>query len=154
MCVSLWYWCIFSMILFSFNYSRAHVGEYLCIASNGVPPSISKRIVLRVQCKLKNKKILKKTVCHSTVGYHKPWICIKVLGGTNSICLVIKKSQKNLSNKAEITCNAMAASWGSELISINQCKNFCPGIESRHWLNWKNKGPYIYVYYICQVVPE
>ena len=30
--------------------SRAHVGEYLCIASNGVPPSISKRIVLRVQC--------------------------------------------------------------------------------------------------------
>jgi len=29
--------------------SRAHVGEYLCIASNGVPPSISKRIVLRVQ---------------------------------------------------------------------------------------------------------
>ena len=31
--------------------SRAHVGEYLCIASNGVPPSISKRIVLRVQCK-------------------------------------------------------------------------------------------------------
>ena len=31
--------------------SRAQVGEYLCIASNGVPPSISKRIVLRVQCK-------------------------------------------------------------------------------------------------------
>ena len=30
--------------------SRAHVGEYLCIASNGIPPSISKRIVLRVQC--------------------------------------------------------------------------------------------------------
>merc|ERR1712004_938816 len=29
--------------------SRAHVGEYLCIASNGIPPSISKRIVLRVQ---------------------------------------------------------------------------------------------------------
>lgn len=32
--------------------TRAHAGEYLCIASNGVPPSISKRIVLRVQCKL------------------------------------------------------------------------------------------------------
>ena len=31
--------------------SRAQVGEYLCIASNGVPPSIGKRIVLRVQCK-------------------------------------------------------------------------------------------------------
>jgi len=33
--------------------SRLHMGAYLCIASNGVPPSISKRVVLRVQCKLK-----------------------------------------------------------------------------------------------------
>ena len=32
--------------------SRAQIGEYLCIASNGIPPSMSKRIVLRVQCKL------------------------------------------------------------------------------------------------------
>jgi len=31
--------------------SRLHMGAYLCIASNGVPPSISKRVVLRVQCK-------------------------------------------------------------------------------------------------------
>ncbi|XP_054267287.1 lachesin-like [Macrosteles quadrilineatus] len=29
--------------------SRLHMGVYLCIASNGVPPSISKRVVLRVQ---------------------------------------------------------------------------------------------------------
>ncbi|KAJ9591909.1 hypothetical protein L9F63_001511, partial [Diploptera punctata] len=29
--------------------SRLHMGAYLCIASNGVPPSISKRVVLRVQ---------------------------------------------------------------------------------------------------------
>lgn len=27
------------------------MGAYLCIAANGVPPSISKRIELRVQCK-------------------------------------------------------------------------------------------------------
>lgn len=27
------------------------MGAYLCIASNGVPPSISKRVELRVQCK-------------------------------------------------------------------------------------------------------
>ena len=32
--------------------SRRHIGAYFCIASNGVPPSISKRIELRVQCKL------------------------------------------------------------------------------------------------------
>lgn len=31
--------------------SRLHMGAYLCIASNGVPPSVSKRIVLMVQCK-------------------------------------------------------------------------------------------------------
>uniref|UniRef100_A0A2A4K2A6 Ig-like domain-containing protein n=1 Tax=Heliothis virescens TaxID=7102 RepID=A0A2A4K2A6_HELVI len=29
--------------------SRLHMGAYLCIASNGVPPSISKRVVLMVQ---------------------------------------------------------------------------------------------------------
>ncbi|CAH2255779.1 jg7125 [Pararge aegeria aegeria] len=29
--------------------SRLHMGAYLCIASNGVPPSISKRIMLMVQ---------------------------------------------------------------------------------------------------------
>ncbi|XP_039292144.1 lachesin isoform X3 [Nilaparvata lugens] len=29
--------------------SRLHMGAYLCIASNGVPPSISKRVELRVQ---------------------------------------------------------------------------------------------------------
>lgn len=32
--------------------SRLHMGAYLCIASNGVPPSVSKRVSLRVQCKL------------------------------------------------------------------------------------------------------
>ena len=40
-----------------------HSGSYLCIASNGVPPSISKRVDLRVQCKenrleIKNYKML------------------------------------------------------------------------------------------------
>uniref|UniRef100_A0A2S2QH63 Lachesin n=1 Tax=Sipha flava TaxID=143950 RepID=A0A2S2QH63_9HEMI len=29
--------------------SRLHMGAYLCIASNGVPPSISKRVTLKVQ---------------------------------------------------------------------------------------------------------
>ena len=30
--------------------SRTHMGSYLCIASNGVPPSVSKRITLKVEC--------------------------------------------------------------------------------------------------------
>ncbi|CAH2014068.1 unnamed protein product [Acanthoscelides obtectus] len=33
------------------NVKRDHMGPYLCIASNGVPPSVSKRIKLVVQCK-------------------------------------------------------------------------------------------------------
>jgi hypothetical protein len=32
--------------------SRLHMAAYLCVASNGVPPSISKRVQLKVQCKL------------------------------------------------------------------------------------------------------
>lgn len=31
--------------------TRNEMGSYLCISSNGVPPSISKRISLTVQCK-------------------------------------------------------------------------------------------------------
>lgn len=30
--------------------NRLHMGAYLCIASNGVPPSVSKRIMLIVHC--------------------------------------------------------------------------------------------------------
>lgn len=32
------------------------MGAYLCIASNGIPPSVSKRVVLIVNCKSKKKK--------------------------------------------------------------------------------------------------
>jgi len=32
------------------NVRRHHMGAYLCIASNGVPPSVSKRITLVVHC--------------------------------------------------------------------------------------------------------
>lgn len=31
--------------------SRSDMGAYLCIASNGVPPSVSKRIQIKVHCK-------------------------------------------------------------------------------------------------------
>lgn len=31
--------------------SRHQMGPYLCIASNGIPPSVSKRIMLIVHCK-------------------------------------------------------------------------------------------------------
>lgn len=30
--------------------SRNEMGAYLCIATNGVPPSVSKRIILDVEC--------------------------------------------------------------------------------------------------------
>ena len=31
--------------------SRLHMGDYLCVASNGIPPSTSKKYRIRVQCK-------------------------------------------------------------------------------------------------------
>lgn len=31
--------------------SRSDMGAYLCIASNGIPPSVSKRITIKVHCK-------------------------------------------------------------------------------------------------------
>ena len=37
-------------VLDLFRISRTQMGAYLCIAQNGVPPSISKRIILNVEC--------------------------------------------------------------------------------------------------------
>lgn len=34
--------------------SRSDMGAYLCIASNGIPPSVSKRITIKVHCEYKN----------------------------------------------------------------------------------------------------
>lgn len=39
--------------------TRSEMGAYLCIAANGVPPSVSKRLMLHVHCKLIAKKIRK-----------------------------------------------------------------------------------------------
>lgn len=36
--------------------TRSEMGAYLCIAANGVPPSVSKRMMLHVHCKYINKK--------------------------------------------------------------------------------------------------
>lgn len=34
--------------------TRSEMGAYMCIASNGVPPSVSKRMKLQVHCKFKH----------------------------------------------------------------------------------------------------
>lgn len=39
-------------ILHIVKISRLHMGAYLCVASNEVPPSVSARVDVRVQCKL------------------------------------------------------------------------------------------------------
>jgi len=36
--------------------NRLQMGAYLCIASNGVPPTVSKRILLLVHCKYFTQK--------------------------------------------------------------------------------------------------
>lgn len=34
--------------------NRLHMGAYLCIASNGVPPTVSKRVMLIVHCNIQH----------------------------------------------------------------------------------------------------
>jgi hypothetical protein len=38
-------------LLSFFNVDRRHLGAYLCIAKNDVPPAVSKRVFLNVNCK-------------------------------------------------------------------------------------------------------
>lgn len=49
--------------------NRRHTGAYLCIASNGIPPSVSKRIMVIVNCKLfhyqKQNMYVQPIVCSS-----------------------------------------------------------------------------------------
>lgn len=37
--------------------TRSEMGAYMCIASNGVPPSVSKRMKLQVHCEYKYNKL-------------------------------------------------------------------------------------------------
>lgn len=38
--------------------TRSEMGAYLCIASNGVPPPVSKRMMVHVHCKYTMKSLL------------------------------------------------------------------------------------------------
>jgi hypothetical protein len=38
--------------------SRTEMGAYLCIATNGVPPSVSKRIIVDVECEYRTEGLL------------------------------------------------------------------------------------------------
>lgn len=46
--------------------SRTEMGAYLCIATNGIPPSVSKRITVDVECK---SKIFLKIFLHIIIGF-------------------------------------------------------------------------------------
>jgi hypothetical protein len=41
-------------ILLLTNVVRSDMGNYLCIATNGVPPSVSKRFAINIHCEYKN----------------------------------------------------------------------------------------------------
>jgi hypothetical protein len=44
-------------VLLLTNVVRSDMGNYLCIATNGVPPSVSKRFAINVHCEYKNTLI-------------------------------------------------------------------------------------------------
>ena len=43
-------------VLRLYKVQRSDMGAYLCIASNNVPPAVSKRIILKVNCKKIDRK--------------------------------------------------------------------------------------------------
>lgn len=47
--------------------SRNEMGAYLCIATNGVPPSVSKRIILDVECKCLSVRVVKCSVMFKVI---------------------------------------------------------------------------------------
>ena len=65
------YWCVFIGLLLLLRFTvasydgevlsfhkitRSEMGAYLCIANNGVPPSVSRRVVVNVHCKNSKQK--------------------------------------------------------------------------------------------------
>lgn len=50
--------------------SRLDMGAYLCIASNGVPPTVSKRVKVSVDCKYQTKKTHSSTTARPTRAGH------------------------------------------------------------------------------------
>ena len=49
-CLSPYFWLLQSYHTLSSKVRREDMGAYLCIASNDVPPAVSKRVYLMVQC--------------------------------------------------------------------------------------------------------
>jgi hypothetical protein len=61
------HWCLFYFLVQSVEgdmlsltkVTRSEMGAYLCIAANGVPPSVSKRMMVHVHCKCQLRSICK-----------------------------------------------------------------------------------------------
>ena len=65
--------------------SRLDMGAYLCIASNGVPPSVSKRIKVSVDCKFQFNLIKKTKRIHFLIIFNRSvppmiWIPHQLVG--------------------------------------------------------------------------
>jgi len=58
-------WCLYHFLVQSVEgemlsltkVTRSEMGAYLCIAANGVPPSVSKRMMVHVHCKCKIRSV-------------------------------------------------------------------------------------------------
>ena len=59
MTLTIYHYCLKGPRLRLDKISRLNMGDYLCVASNGIPPSASNRFSIRVQCEFIFKKRLK-----------------------------------------------------------------------------------------------
>ena len=62
--------------------TRSEMGAYLCIANNGVPPSVSRRIVVNVHCKNSTKKFQISTFSSSSSSFFPPSLPCLLIGET------------------------------------------------------------------------
>lgn len=73
------------------NVHRTDMGGYLCIASNGVPPSVSKRFDVHINCKYQNNNSNnskhKKTLVITFVQLHCKWNAFILILVYMPICL-------------------------------------------------------------------
>ncbi len=60
--------------------SRMDMGAYMCIAKNGVPPAVSKRIQLGIDCKFFLKIIVFLDLVYDTTSSNFAYVFMLILG--------------------------------------------------------------------------
>ncbi|OXU26674.1 hypothetical protein TSAR_012572 [Trichomalopsis sarcophagae] len=125
---------------------RQEMGSYLCIASNGVPPSVSKRYYNRAKpacrCSLNDKLAMRRSAVKPSIRTKEQVVFARVNGDVTLKCLV-EASPKSLTSwyaetgNADRNANAFFSSdWKSKSLKI--------GLSERHEVTESAINDYTY----------